>query len=77
MSPGFFMTLDLQLRKGRLLSETDVKTSEPVAVVSEAFVKRHLGDGDPIGRRFRRGPTMPWIAIVGVVGDVRRDGKRA
>ena len=77
VSPGFFTTLDIAHRRGRMLSETDVKTAEPVAVVSEAFAKRLLGDGDPIGRRFRRGPQMPWITVVGVVADIRRDGKRA
>jgi putative ABC transport system permease protein len=34
-----------------------------------------LGGAEPIGRRLRRGPKMPWIAIVGVVADVRRGGK--
>ena len=34
-----------------------------------------LGGTEPIGRRLRRGPKMPWIAIVGVVPDVRRGGK--
>src|SRR6185436_5726647 len=77
VSPGFFQTLDLPLRKGRLLADTDVKATEPVAVVSEAFVKRLLGGGDPIGRRFRRAPQFPWVTVVGVVADIRRDGKRA
>jgi putative ABC transport system permease protein len=77
VSPGFFRTLDISLKRGRLLSDTDIKTSEPVAVVSETFAKRLLGDGDPIGRRFRRGAGMPWITVAGVVTDIRRDGKRA
>jgi predicted permease len=77
VSPEFFQTLDIALRKGRLLAATDVKTADPVAVVSEAFVRRYLSDGDPIGRRFRRGPLTPWITVVGVTADIRRDGKRA
>jgi putative ABC transport system permease protein len=77
VSPGFFRTLDLQLKRGRLLLDSDLKVTEPVAVVSEAFVKRLLGGGDPIGRRFRRGPAFPWVTVVGVVADIRRDGKRA
>jgi putative ABC transport system permease protein len=77
VSPGFFDTLGIALRKGRLLADSDVKTGEPVAVISETFASRLLGGGDPIGRRFRRGPQMPWISVVGVVADIRRDGKRA
>ena len=47
----------------------------PVAVVSEAFGRMVLGGTEPIGRRLRRGAKMPWIAIVGVVPDVRRGGQ--
>jgi predicted lysophospholipase L1 biosynthesis ABC-type transport system permease subunit len=43
--------------------------------VSDEFGRNVLGGGDPIGRRFRRAPTAPWITIVGVVHDVRRDGR--
>jgi ABC-type antimicrobial peptide transport system permease subunit len=43
--------------------------------VSEAFARQMLNGADPIGRSIRRGPKGPLITIVGVVGDVRRDGK--
>ncbi|MFI5177682.1 MAG: ADOP family duplicated permease [Vicinamibacterales bacterium] len=75
VSPGYFQTLGIPLMRGRLLTPGDVKSGEPVAVVSDEFGRRILGGADPIGRRFRRAPTMPWIAIVGVVHDVRRDGQ--
>jgi putative ABC transport system permease protein len=75
VSPGYFHTLGIPLMRGRLLTPADVKTTEPVAVVSEEFGRNVLGGGDPIGRRFRRAPTAPWITIVGVVRDVRRDGR--
>jgi putative ABC transport system permease protein len=77
VSPGYFATLDIRLLSGRLLTASDVTTSEPVAVVSEAFAARKLNGADPRGRRIRRGPKMPWITIVGVVSDIRRDGQRA
>jgi len=73
---GFFNTLGIELKRGRLLQGTDVNGSEPVAVVTETFAKRLLADGDPIGRRFRRDAKLPWITIVGVVSDIRRDGKK-
>ena len=48
---------------------------QPVAVVNQEFVKRVLGEGDPIGRRFQYrgmdGRDEPWLTIVGVVGDLR------
>jgi putative ABC transport system permease protein len=75
VSPGYFSTLGIPLLRGRLITPTDTNTSEPVAVVSDEFGKTVLRGGDPVGRRIRRGPSMPWITIVGVVRDVRRDGR--
>jgi len=74
VSPGYFYTLGITQIAGRGIAGTDQKNSQPVAVVSREFSRRYLRDTEPIGRRFRRGPEMPWITIVGVVNDVRRDG---
>lgn len=76
VSTGFFGTLDIPLTRGRLLTEADVNGAEFVAVVTETFARRLLPEGDPIGRRFRRDTKLPWITVVGVVGDIRRDGKK-
>jgi hypothetical protein len=48
---------------------------EPV-VVNEAFVRRFFPGEDPIGKRFCVDPTgkTSWYSIVGVIGDVRRQG---
>ena len=54
--------------------------AEPV-VVNEAFVRRFFPAEDPIGKRFCIDPTNKtyWYVIVGVVGDMHRQGleKRA
>jgi putative ABC transport system permease protein len=49
--------------------------SEPV-VVNSAFVQRFFPDADPIGKRFCIDPTNKtyWYEIVGVIGDMRRQG---
>ena len=75
VSPGYFQTLGIPLLRGRLLTPADTVTNEPVAVVSDEFSRRYLSGGDPMGHRVRRGEKMPWITIVGVVHDVRRDGR--
>jgi putative ABC transport system permease protein len=77
VNPGYFETLGIPLRKGRLLSGSDRTGSTPVAVVNMAFVKQFLLNQDAVGRRFRRGPGAPWINIAGIVADVRRGGKAA
>jgi predicted permease len=48
---------------------------EPV-VVNEAFVRRFFNGEDPIGKRFCIDPTNKtyWYEIVGVVGDMHRQG---
>jgi putative ABC transport system permease protein len=46
------------------------------AIINEAFARRFFPDEDPIGRRFYFGPPTKiyWYEIVGVVGDMRRQG---
>src|SRR5439155_18914688 len=64
--------------RGRLLTADDRVGTQGVAVVSQTFVRKFLGDRDPLRARFQRGGRdMPAITIVGVVGDVRRGGKAA
>ena len=47
-----------------------------VAIVSEAFERRLLGGANAVGARLSRmGPQGPFITVVGVVRDVRRDGR--
>ena len=77
VSPGYFETMHVPLRRGRFLTERD-RAQEPVAVlISESLAKRRFSGLDPIGQRVRMGPDIgrpnaPWRVIVGVVGDVRQ-----
>jgi putative ABC transport system permease protein len=78
VSPDYFAALGIPLARGRLLNEADRDGSPRVAVVSQTFIREFAGDSDPIGQQFSRGaPGMPMVTIVGVVGEVRRDGKAA
>jgi putative ABC transport system permease protein len=77
VSPSYFETMQIPLRRGRLLDEHD-RAGAPVAIlVSESFAKRKFSGKDPIGQRVRAGPNIghadqPWDVIVGVVGDVKQ-----
>jgi putative ABC transport system permease protein len=77
VSPDYFKTMHIPLRRGRLLNEDD-RAGAPVAVlISESLAKRKFHDRDPIGQRVRMGPNAqrpdkPWATIVGVVGDVKQ-----
>jgi predicted permease len=75
INPDYFETLGIPLLRGRLLTGADRDGQLYVAVVNQAFSRLFLNGGDPIGRRFRRNPKAMWFTIVGVVNDIRRDGK--
>ncbi len=73
VTPGFFATLDIPLRQGRLFTDADRLDALPVAIVNERFVRQHLGGEDALGKRIRLGTstsTQPWLTIVGVVPDM-------
>jgi putative ABC transport system permease protein len=74
VSPGYFETMGIPLRRGRLLDERDAASAPPVAVISESLARRKFGQQDPLGRRLRIGgrPDAPWYTVVGVVGDVKQ-----
>ncbi|HMD33205.1 MAG TPA: ADOP family duplicated permease, partial [Candidatus Acidoferrales bacterium] len=74
VSPNYFQTIGIPLRRGRLLDEHDMtETKMPQAVViSESLAKRKFPGEDPIGRGLRIGPGLtnkdePYATIVGVV----------
>ena len=74
VSAGYLETLVVPLLQGRTLSVDDAVNAAPVAVVSEAMVRRHWPGASPIGRRIRLGledAGAGWMEIVGVAGDVR------
>ena len=75
VSPGYFATLGISLRRGRLLTPEDRLGQLNVCVVNQAFAKVYLQGQDPIGRRIARSRGRPWVTIVGVVNDIRRAGK--
>lgn len=75
VSPGYFQTLGVPLLKGRLITDTDAEKSPMVAVIDEAFARRHFPDEDPIGRGLDIGNgTDGFYEIVGVVGNVHHAG---
>lgn len=77
VSPRYFEALGVPLVRGRSFSKEDGPDTPAVAVVTESFASRFFPGREALGHRFRRGPGAPWIEIVGVVADLRRDGQAA
>jgi predicted permease len=69
-SGGYFTTLGIPLRAGRLFTAADRPGGPPVAIISEAIQARYFHGEPAVGRRVvlngREGE------IVGVVGNIRR-----
>jgi predicted permease len=68
-SPGFFDGVGLSLKKGRLLSASDVKEAPRVVVVNEALARKYFPGEDAVGRELETWGQK--TVIVGVVGDVK------
>jgi putative ABC transport system permease protein len=71
--PGYFSTLGVPLRSGRLFEETDDTRSPTVAVINRAMADRYWPNENPVGASLAL-PELggaPTVRIVGVVGDVK------
>ena len=72
--PGYFETMGIALRRGRLFDAGDGRDRGPrVAVVNETLARRYFSGADPIDRRVRL-PMAGDLQIVGVVADTRQGG---
>jgi putative ABC transport system permease protein len=49
VNPGYFEALGIPILKGRAFNERDVAASQPVCIVNEEFVRRHLHGREPLG----------------------------
>jgi len=73
--PGYFKTMNVQLLKGRFLSEQDTIDAPLAAIVDELFVARFFPNTDPIGKRLRiGGDRAPLRNIVGVFKHMKHYG---
>ena len=78
VSPHFFETVGQPVIRGRGFTDQDTATSQKVAVVNQAFVKKFFPKEDPIGRHFGIFDQKYSSAfeIVGVVADAKYNNPR-
>jgi len=75
ISEGFFQTLRVPLRKGRFFNAQDKQGTVSVTIINETMARRFWPGEEALGKRFKLGTaqsTAPWLTVVGVVGDMRR-----
>jgi putative ABC transport system permease protein len=77
VSAGYLETLGVPLLRGRLVTQSDTEKAPYVAVINQAANRQYFPDVDPIGRRIQLGAipdaSVPWMEIVGIVGDLKQD----
>ena len=74
VSPGYFQTLKIPLKEGRLFTENDDEKGPIVILINEAMKRQLWPNEDPVGKRVTNDGGKHWAQIVGVVGDVREFG---
>jgi len=77
ITPGYFRTLEIPLRRGRDFSAKDDQDSQRMTIIDESLARQfwpsYPSGEDPVGKRLLIGGTNPKPAeIVGVVADVRQ-----
>jgi putative ABC transport system permease protein len=74
ITPDYFAVVGMRLLDGRAFSASDTDTAPPVAIVNQAFVRRHLSERTPLGQAIRfPGSRGQPVTIVGVVADTRTE----
>jgi predicted permease len=71
VSPEYFPTYRIQIKRGRGLTGDDRAGSQPVAVISETAASKFWPGENPVGKLINLRFRKQWIEIVGVVADVK------
>ena len=70
----YLRTMEIELVAGRGFRLSDDAQSSLVALINQKTADTFWPGQNPLGRRLRPGPNVPWITIVGIVGDVKQGG---
>jgi putative ABC transport system permease protein len=71
----YFRVMQIPLRAGRTLRDTDGEGQPLVAVINEALARQYFAGQNPVGRRIhwaRESGAPRWMTIAGVVADVKQ-----
>ena len=81
VAPNYFHMMNIALRDGRFLNDSDGANTTKVTVISESLARRYFPGESPLGKHISVGRNPadtsnasvaehPWWTIVGVVSDV-------
>ena len=76
VTPNYFETLGMPLVQGRFFTAADTEKAPAVVVINSAMARAYFPGENPLGKRLQLGAIpesdVPWMEVVGVVGDVRQ-----
>jgi predicted permease len=74
VTANYFETLGIPLLQGRLITPADKEKAPAVVLINATMAKTYFPGENPLGKRMQIGATpeseVPWMEVVGVVGDV-------
>jgi predicted permease len=77
---NYFTAAGIPILRGRGFTATDTSTSPLVVIVNHKLAEAYWPGQDPIGKRLHIGmheTPLPWMPVVGEVGDVKQGGADA
>jgi putative ABC transport system permease protein len=70
--PDYFRAFGIPILRGRGFLDSDGPNSQQVVVVSQSVARRFWPGQNALGKRIRfAGDSLPWMTVVGVVGESR------
>jgi putative ABC transport system permease protein len=76
VSPNYFAAMRIPLQQGRLFQDTDRENHPPTVIINSTFARTFFGNQSPLGQYMQVGglpdDEVPWMEILGVVGDVKQ-----
>lgn len=79
-TPGYFDTIGIPLKRGRLFTDEDREGTSPVVLITETAARQYFPNEDPLGKKITlgwgKGKDTPRAGgeVVGIVGDVKEAG---
>jgi predicted permease len=76
VTPDYFRTMGIAVRRGRGIFPSDARRTVKVAVIDDRLAKQAFHGRDPIGSRLvpTNGPDVDTVEVVGVVASVKQGG---
>jgi predicted permease len=79
ISPGYFRTMGIAIRRGRAFTSHDTASATPVMIINETLARilwpQYPAGPDPIGQHVLYGTDPQPAEIVGISADVRANGR--